>query len=416
MRLFRLRERSFEKHSVHAALGVFLLLAIVFAFVARGASAQSFEVMAHATILHTGNSISLSGQSNANGPGTATSGHTLISLDTTALDDVPSNPANPWFAGTTANYLLDGSAGVLNVPAQSTILHAELIWGGSYNYGAENLTTTLDDGVTFETPTGASSAIIPDPSWSSTLDQFSASGATVRYYVRAADVTTLVALGGDGIYKVGGVPVTQAESINSLNGGGWALVVIAENAQAPCRSLALKSVGQSVDESAAPTVAFSLSTPASGPIAGRAVLGAIAGDASRAGDSVIILAPGASTYLALSGPNNPQNNFFGSQINDSNGLLDTSGTFGTRNHNAVGATQSIGGRQGWDLTAITLDSASGMLAPAQVASALRFTTTGDEYVATFAGFEADSVGPCAAPPGDGIFANGFESLPPDELD
>jgi len=198
---------------------------------------QTVDFTAHGTILHTGNSLSLSGQSSANGPGTTTSGHTLTSLDSMAVDDVPSNPANPWFAGTTANYTLDGSAAVLHVPAQSHILHAELIWGGSYNYGGENLTAALDQTVSLETPAAGSTAIAPDASWSHTINQFSSGGYNAAYYVRAADVTALVAQGGDGSYKVRGVPVTQAETINSLNGGGWALVVLVENAQSPCRSL-----------------------------------------------------------------------------------------------------------------------------------------------------------------------------------
>jgi hypothetical protein len=370
---------------------------------------QTVDFTAHGTILHTGNSLSLSGQSSANGPGTTTSGHTLTSLDSMAVDDVPSNPANPWFAGTTANYTLDGSAAVLHVPAQSHILHAELIWGGSYNYGGENLTAALDQTVSLETPAAGSTAIAPDASWSHTINQFSSGGYNAAYYVRAADVTALVAQGGDGSYKVRGVPVTQAETINSLNGGGWALVVLVENAQSPCRSLSLRPVGQWVDDTTSATVVFSnLSTPAVVSISGRAVVGAIAGDASQTGDSLSILIPATSTYEQLSGPNNQQNNFFASQINDGNGLLDVSGTFGTRNHNAVGMTQTIGGRQGWDLTSITLDSANGELVPAQDAATLRFYTVGDAYVAAFAAFEADSTGPCAAPPGDGIFLDGFD--------
>jgi len=394
---------------IRAALGVHVF-AFLASFAARDALAQSVAFTAHGTILHTGNSLSLSGQSNANGPGTTPSGHTLISLDSMAVDSVPANAANPWFASTTADYLMDGSAAVLNIPAQANILHAELIWGGSYNYGGENLTSAIDEAVTFQTPAGGSAAISPDPSWSHTINQLASGGFTAAYYVRAADVTALVASGGEGTYKVSGVPVTQHETINALNGGGWALVVVAEYAQAPCRSLSVQSVGKWIDENNAADAAFSnLSTPASGAVSGRAVVGAIAGDASLTGDSLLILMPGTSNYLPLSGPNNSQNNFFASQINDGDGLLDTSGTFGTRNHNAAGTTQTIGGRQGWDLTAIALDSASGELAPVQATAALRFTTTGDAYVATFAGFEADSVGSCPAPPGDGIFVDGFEA-------
>src|SRR3712207_8537173 len=37
--------------------------------------------------------------------------------------------------------------------------------------------------------------------------------------------------------------------------------------------------------------------------------------------------------------------------------IDTSGTFGTRNHNVLTATNISGGRQGWDITNINVDSA-----------------------------------------------------------
>ena len=43
----------------------------------------------------------------------------------------------------------------------------------------------------------------------------------------------------------------------------------------------------------------------------------------------------AGALQTLSGPNNPADNFFASQINNSSGLPDTSGTFGTRNANAA---------------------------------------------------------------------------------
>jgi len=379
-------------------------------FFAREAIAQSVAFTAHGTILHTGNSLSLSGQSSANGPGTTTSGHTLISLDSQAVDSVPANAANPWFAGTTANYLADGSAAVLNIPPQATILHAELIWGGSYNYGGENLTSVIDASVVFDTPASGNGAISPDPAWSRTINQLASGAYTAAYYVRGADVTALVASGGAGAYRVRGIPVTQSETINGLNGGGWALVVVAEFVQAPCRSLSVQSVGKWVDDNNTADATFSgFSTPASGAVGGRAVIGAIAGDASSTGDQVLISMPGTENYLPLSGPNNSPNNFFASQINDGEGMLDNSGTFGTRNHNAALGMQTSGGRQGLDITAITLDSASGEVATGQTATTFRFATTGDAYVPLFAGFEVDSGTACPAPPGDGIFADNFEA-------
>jgi hypothetical protein len=372
-------------------------------------SSQSFEAAAHATVLHTGNSLSLSGEMNSNGPGVTTSGHTLTCLDVAQVDDDPESMGTPWFPGTTDDYTIDGSAALLSLPPQSNVLYAELIWGGSFKYGGEDLTSVLDQPVTLTTPAGRSFSIAPDPLLSHTLDFVAGSGFPVAYYLRGADVTSRVASAGVGAFAVEGVPVTQGEFENNSNGGGWALIVVVESAPAPCRSIALQTVGGWVEEdSSASTVFANLATPAGGSIAGRVVVGAVAGDASRTGDVLAVLMPGTSIYLPLSGPNNLISNFFESQINGGDGLLDLNGTFGLRNHDANGQSQLSGGRQGWDLTAVPLDSANGHLAPDQTEATLRFSSDGDSYVAAFAAFEADSVGPCDAP-GTGIFSDGFEN-------
>lgn len=74
-------------------------------------------------------------------------------------------------------------------------------------------------------------------------------------------------------------------------------------------------------------------TPDSLPIGGKLFVSAQEGDAVIGGDSMLFGANAASLQT-LSGPNNPAANFFASQINNSSGTLDTSGTFGTRNASA----------------------------------------------------------------------------------
>ena len=63
-----------------------------------------------------------------------------------------------------------------------------------------------------------------------------------------------------------------------------------------------------------------------------------------------LFGPNFSSLNALSGPNNAINNFFGSQVNNAAGNLDTTGTFGTRNQSASTGTNISAGRQGWDIT------------------------------------------------------------------
>src|SRR3712207_8204387 len=56
--------------------------------------------------------------------------------------------------------------------------------------------------------------------------------------------------------------------------------------------------------------------------------------------------------------------------------IDTSGTFGTRNHNVLTATNISGGRQGWDITNINVDSA---INNSQTEAVFKFQTSNDNY-------------------------------------
>ena len=90
---------------------------------------------------------------------------------------------------------------------------------------------------------------------------------------------------------------------------------------------------------------------------GRVAVSAIDGDTHATGDSLrfapTLFAIDQDRYR-LAGPNNPIANFFASQINGDNGLLVTSGTFGTRNNNFFNSFP--GGRQGWDITSVDASS------------------------------------------------------------
>lgn len=96
-----------------------------------------------------------------------------------------------------------------------------------------------------------------------------------------------------------------------------------------------------------------------------------------------------ATLANLSGPNNPQTNFFASQINNENGVLDTSGTFGTRNANAAAGPNTSACRQGWDITAVDV---SDKLAASQSSAVIRFTSDGDLYVPNALALQIDSKG------------------------
>src|SRR6185436_5485932 len=106
-----------------------------------------FSTTAPGRVVGTGNTLGLSKALNENGPGTSDSIGTFLSLGNT-VDDVPPNPANPWPLGTTYDWTQNGSTASLVLPAEGEVLYAELVWGGSSNYGDEDVTPFLDTPVT----------------------------------------------------------------------------------------------------------------------------------------------------------------------------------------------------------------------------------------------------------------------------
>lgn len=270
---------------------------------------------------------------------------------------------------------MNSSSAVLSLPVGSTILYAELIWGGTYLNGTTNLTSAIDNPVTLTTPAGTSQ-VSPD---SATSNQFDIGGGTLAY-VRSANVTTLVQQGGAGTYTAGRIVGTiTINNDPTANNAGWTLGVIYQNGTLPFRNMSLRAGAVLVQSTSAPvtTTLTGFSTPVSGAIGGRALFCAMEGDANRTGDQALFGAT-TSSLSALSGPNNFANNFFASQINNDAGNLDTTGTFGTRNQtNGAPGSNISGGRQGWDITNVDI---SARLVNNQTSAILRLTTSGDAYV------------------------------------
>jgi uncharacterized repeat protein (TIGR01451 family) len=318
-------------------------------------------------VTFTGNTLGLSKQSDANAPGTADSIGTFITTNPLSQDGT-------YPFGTTANWQQNGSSAVLTLPAGSTVLYAELIWGGTSNVGGENVSAFLNNSVSLTTPLGTSAV----PPAAATAQ----SGANSRY-VRSADVTALVTAGGAGTYTVGGVPGTQGSSENTDNTAGWTLAVVYANPALAVRNLTVFAGAEG--GGAAPAQISGFCTQASGGISGRVLVSAEEGDSSRTGDEFRF---GPTSTLGagnrLSGPNNPLTNFFASQINNDAGTLNTSGSFGTLNH-PLGSNAS-GRRQGWDITNI---NGSAQLTNNQTQAFAQGTTTGDQYTINGLGLQID---------------------------
>ena len=159
-----------------------------------------------------------------------------------------------------------------------------------------------------------------------------------------------------GSYSVQSVPAL-IEALDSrtadTNHAGWTLAIAYENPSMPLRNLTIWSGGAVVSpNNTSTTITVSdFLTPEILPITGKIFVSAQEGDAVLTGDEMLF-GQTIPTLSPLSGPNNPEDNFFASQINDENGILDTTGTFGSRNANAAAGTTTSACRQGWDITAV----------------------------------------------------------------
>ncbi|QWG27520.1 DUF11 domain-containing protein [Bacillus mycoides] len=338
-----------------------------------------FSTTTNGALAITGNTLGLSKISNQNRAGTIGAIGAFVTTNT-ALQ-VTTFPA-----GTTLNYTQNSSTAILNIPAGSTILYAELVWGGNYLSRDQNITSVLGNPVSFTTPVSTYSIT---PSAVTASNQTFVSGSvTFGFYTRSADVTSLVQAAGSGSYTTGSVPglVDPLDASNgAINSSGWTLIVAYQNGSLPARNLTIYVAGNrvSVETGSADVSVSGFLTPAGGPVSGRLFISSTEGDADLTGDQALF-GPNFSSLNALSGPNNAINNFFGSQINNAAGNLDTTGTFGTRNQSASTSTNISAGRQGWDITSIDI---SPYLTNSQVSAAIRLTTNGDAYMLNTVGLQ-----------------------------
>ena len=323
-------------------------------------------------------------------------------------------------AGTTLDWRLNASSAELTMPANSTILHAELVWSGSFGYYCSNPTTGPGVGVDpncvlnyasgpikFTTPDGQIHLITADPvtafeSQNPALDvqNYYCAGN----YTRSQDVTALMILltSPSGTYTVGAVPATVSALDDSHNAAGWTLVVVYQDpASALINNISLFLGAQQGSRAAisipASMTGFCAQTdPAL--IKARLLVSAIEGDADIQGDNMFF---GPTTTLGSSnivtGPNNLLNNFFSSQINDDNGnLISTTGTYCGFNQDPIFGVLVPNGRQGYDITNVDCSS---LISSGQTAAyALGATAPGgDDYTINALGLQISVQAPTIIP-------------------
>jgi uncharacterized repeat protein (TIGR01451 family) len=356
---------------------------------------QRYSEIKQGALIFTGNTLGLSKENDENLPGTAGSIGGFTTIDTTlpvptgweSIVDLPGGD------NVTLNWQENSSSAELNIPAGSTILHAELIWGGSSSVTGEDVSAFINGSISFTTPDGTSS-ISPRADTTTGAFEFPTSGS--YFYERSADVTALIQTAGSGTYTVGAVPATLAASANSANNAGWTLAVAYENPVEPFRQLYIGFGGEIVTSSSPPIdLTFGgFVTPSTGAITARILLSAQEGDANITGD-MALFGPDTGNLTTLSGPNNPDDNFFASQINIGDSLnpnvgeVDLNGTFGNRNHDAFAGDNIVAGRQGYDITNV---DGSATLINNQTSAVLRLTTAGDAYLPNAIGIQVSVQG------------------------
>ena len=292
--------------------------------------------------------------------------------------------------GTTGAWTNNRSGAVLRIPAGATVLHAELIWGGTSANGSQTALTTAEKNasVTFFTPAGSNS-ITPDPA---TAQETAAGNAS--YYVRSRNVTAMVAALGTGNIpiSVGAIPALNGGSSQNTgsadpsgnNSGGWTLAVAYRSLSMPEQKLAIYVGAEAISGTSSATQPISnFCTAPAGAQSGRLMVSAFEGDAGIAGDYLRFGGTNPATNnLGGAGTNNATTNFFAAQINGDSGLLDTSGTFGTLNKTP--GSSNGPGRHGYDIANVPLDSflTSGMTSAYATAG-----STGDAYMVNALGIQ-----------------------------
>ncbi|MBN1040387.1 DUF11 domain-containing protein, partial [Clostridium botulinum] len=265
-------------------------------------------------LVHTGNTLGMGGST----PSSVTS---FISLDTTlnAGTGIPISTNPNTFAGTTTDWQLNGSWASLNpstddVPVGSTVDFALLIWG---TQTSAIVTTTIVDttALNFGMPDGTTIPILADPIYS---DNTGASG----FVTRAREVTSFLKPlpnSAFGNYSVSIVPCRLPST-----GVGWSLLVVYKNNNMPLRNI---SIFTGILNNGTSTTVSGFYTPATGTVKARAYAMALYGDSNLVGDRFTLNGTG------LSGPRNPVNNFFPSQVCDYQGNLLLVSSYGDRNTN-----------------------------------------------------------------------------------
>lgn len=320
-------------------------------------------------LIYTGNSLCLSDVSASYG-----SCGTFVTTDTKLRD----NEFTPTTSGTTSDWTKNSSSSTVSLPDKAEVLYAELIWGGSYKYLDNDVSSQLDNAINLRTPKKTVS-VKPDPVTSADI-------ATNLTYVRTKEITNIIKEGGSGVYTVGSVPAIMVKDNPYNNFVGYTIAIAYRNPAEPARNISIFTGSEKVGryELTNTVEVKGFATPSSGQVQGKLFVSSGEGDHMYSGDRMRF-GRDKNTLSDLSGPNNRVDNFFASQINGADGRQDTRGTFGTKNQR-VGRDNQGAVRQGWDVTGVDI---SNRLSNNQTAAYAQGYSTGDGYVINSLGVQID---------------------------
>ncbi|KJD44822.1 hypothetical protein [Paenibacillus terrae] len=106
---------------------------------------QRYETNQTGAVTFIGNTLGLARSASVGVPGNVTSIGAFITTNTASRFDT-------YPLGTTSAITSNSSTAFLVLPAGSTVLYAELIWGGSYANGSTNVLSSASNPVTFHPP------------------------------------------------------------------------------------------------------------------------------------------------------------------------------------------------------------------------------------------------------------------------
>ena len=195
---------------------------------------------------------------------------------------------NPAPFGTTLDPTQASSSAVLNMPAGSTVLFAQLFWTTKEIY------PNPDGAITLTFPSGGSSSISPNLA----LKQ---SGTFNNAIWQAQDVTSIINTQGSGTYTVSGIPGITLTPDASDSPNAWGLIVAYQNNSMPYRYVNINTGFAYVTSGQPTTYDFTgFYTPSVAPVNGYFLASNTYGDLEDS--AVLTVGPNSTSITTLGNP------------------------------------------------------------------------------------------------------------------